>query len=217
MNINILAGGPEQYLPKQEELDFTNEWWVGVDRGVHTLLKFGIVPMAAFGDFDSVSESELIEIQKKLQKLHIFPSEKNETDLEIAFNWALTQKPRTINIYGATGGRIDHLMGNIQLLAANDFLEREERPEVYIIDNKNKLTVLPPGSYDVKQEPGMKYISFVPVTEEVKGLTLTGFKYPLENSHIKRGSTLCISNELISDYGNFSYSDGILMVISSSD
>ena len=61
-----------------------------------------------------------------------------------------------------------------------------------------------------------KYISFVPLTLKLRS-TLDGFKYPLKNRHISIGSTLCISNELISDNGTFSFSEGILLVIRSSD
>jgi len=49
------------------------------------------------------------------------------------------------------------------------------------------------------------------------GLTLEGFKYPLSNCHISLGSTLCISNELLSSSGTFSISEGIVMVVRSSD
>jgi thiamine pyrophosphokinase len=216
MVINIFAGGPEQFLPPWNEVADLNAMWVGVDRGVHTLLTKGVVPDAAFGDFDSVSDEELKAIQQRLEELHIYPSEKDETDLELAFQWAVSQRPDVINIYAATGGRLDHLLGNIQLITKDEFLMNNDI-EVYIIDDKNKLTVKTPGSYDIAKASGKKYISFIPITDEVFGITLKGFKYPLENSHIKRGSTLCISNELISEYGNFSFSDGILLVVSSSD
>jgi len=39
----------------------------------------------------------------------------------------------------------------------------------------------------------------VPVTETIEGLTLEGFKYPLDNVKVKRGSSLLISNEIIKD------------------
>ena len=48
--------------------------------------------------------------------LHIVPREKDQTDLEIAINWALEQKPALIRIFGATGGRLDHGLANIQML-----------------------------------------------------------------------------------------------------
>jgi thiamine pyrophosphokinase len=46
---------------------------------------------------------------------------------------------------------------------------------------------------------------------------LEGFKYPLKNRHIFFGSTLCISNELIYDFGTYSFTNGILLVIRSCD
>ena len=45
-----------------------------------------------------------------------FKPEKNETDMELALNWAVEQKPDLIRIFGATGGRLDHLFANVQLL-----------------------------------------------------------------------------------------------------
>ena len=62
-----------------------------------------------------------------------------------------------------------------------------------------------------------KYISFIPISTEVKGITLEGFKYPLTGCQIGLGSTRCISNELITDCGTFSFSEGILMIIRSTD
>jgi thiamine pyrophosphokinase len=74
-----------------------------------------------------------------------------------------------------------------------------------------------PGKYTVKKIKDKKYISFVPASLDVKDLTLDGFKYPLKDCHISVGSTLCISNELIRDCGTFSFSEGILIVVRSSD
>ena len=60
MHINILAGGPDELLPNLNEYNGENEIWVGVDRGVYTLIKRNITPMIAFGDFDSVTKEELL-------------------------------------------------------------------------------------------------------------------------------------------------------------
>ena len=57
MIIHILAGGPIELLPHLES--YRNQdriIWVGVDRGVYTLLSKGIIPEMGFGDFDSVTE-----------------------------------------------------------------------------------------------------------------------------------------------------------------
>ncbi|MDQ0217122.1 thiamine diphosphokinase [Peribacillus cavernae] len=219
MRICILAGGPTESLPDLSTYNDNDieSLWVGVDRGVHTLLENGITPHAAFGDFDSVSEVELQTIREAMEEVHLYPSEKDETDLEIAFDWAARQAADELYIFGATGGRLDHLLGNIQLLLREEIVKKHARTEICIVDKTNILTAKLPGVYKLEVIPDKKYVSFVPVTGEVKGITLHGFKYPLENCQIKIGSTLCISNELISESGTFSFTDGILLVIRSSD
>jgi thiamine pyrophosphokinase len=215
MNINILAGGPEEILPNLHEYCGENDIWVGVDRGVYTLINKNIIPAIAFGDFDSVSKKELQVIEGHVKEMKRYKPEKNETDMELALNWAITQMPVLIRIFGATGGRLDHLLANVHLLV-KPVLE-ENHVNIVLIDNQNILSLKGPGSYKIEKRVDKKYISFVPLTLEVKGLTLLGFKYPLKNRHISIGSTLCISNELISDHGTFSFSEGILLVIRSND
>ncbi|WP_282171662.1 thiamine diphosphokinase [Cytobacillus firmus] len=215
MIINILAGGPNDLLPDLRSFSNTADIWVGVDRGVLTLIQSGIQPEMAFGDFDSVSDEELLLIEENVKELNRFKPEKDETDMELALNWALGQKPEKVRLFGATGGRLDHLFANIQLLIkpalAEDFVPVE------IIDKSNKINIKTPGKYSIQQHSNFKYISFVPVTMEIKGLTLRNFKYPLTDRTVPAGSTLCISNELIDDCGTFSFTEGILMVVRSKD
>ncbi|OIK13983.1 thiamine diphosphokinase [Bacillus sp. MUM 116] len=215
MIINILAGGPEEDLPDLDLYSDENVIWVGVDRGVYQLLKRNITPEIAFGDFDSVTPGELDFIEGKVNKLNRFEPEKNETDMELALDWAINQNPDKIRLFGATGGRLDHLFANVQLLIHS--LLKQNQLSIHIIDRSNEVWVKEPGSYKIEKKSDKKYISFIPVTPNVENLTLEGFKYPLKNQHISLGSTLCISNELISDHGTFSFSEGILIVIRSHD
>jgi thiamine pyrophosphokinase len=209
--IHILAGGPDEFVPDLHIYGEKEVNWVGVDRGVITLLKAGITPIKAFGDFDSITQKDLEWAQKRLDGIEIWPSEKDQTDMEIALDWALTQKPKKIRIFGATGGRLDHLFGNVQLLIKNVKIDIE------MIDKQNIITAHEPGEYTVFNIPQYRYVSFIPITLDVKGITLKGFKYPLTNCHIQLGSTLCISNELIQSHGTFSFSEGILIMIRSKD
>ncbi|WHY88042.1 thiamine diphosphokinase [Neobacillus novalis] len=215
MIINILAGGPEELLPDFTDYTEENNIWVGVDRGVFHLLNRNIIPEIAFGDFDSVSPEELVFIERQVSKMKRYKPEKDETDMELALNWALAQKPSIIRLFGATGGRLDHLFANVHLLL--NPLKEKNPASVYMIDRHNIAYLKEPGSYSIEKMKTKKYISFVPLTLEVSGITLVGFKFPLKNKHISLGSTLCISNELISDYGTFSFSEGILIVIRSHD
>ncbi|MEH6905018.1 MULTISPECIES: thiamine diphosphokinase [Neobacillus] len=215
MIINILAGGPESLLPDLSEYLEKDSIWVGVDRGVYYLLKRNITPKIAFGDFDSVSAEELMFIEERVTELKKYKPEKDETDMELALNWALDQNPSMIRLFGATGGRLDHLFANVHLLV--NPLRTKKSANICLIDKYNLIFIKGPGRYTIEKINTKKYISFVPLTLNVQNLTLEGFKFPLENRHISIGSTLCISNELNSDYGTFSFSEGILIVIRSHD
>lgn len=215
MIINILGGGPVALLPDLKRFNEKDSIWVGVDKGVFTLLKNGIQPEIGIGDFDSVTETELAEIECQVVKLKKYQPEKDETDMELGLNWALEQNPALIRIFGATGGRIDHLLANIQLLIRSALAGKTT--EIQLIDQHNWVTVKGPGSYEIEKQREREYLSFIPVTPNIEGLTLKGFKYPLVDSHISLGSTLCISNELTGKYGTFSFLKGILLVVRSRD
>ncbi|MEH7308114.1 thiamine diphosphokinase, partial [Neobacillus drentensis] len=135
MIINILAGGPEDLLPDLTEYLAEDAIWVGVDRGVYHLIKRNITPTIAFGDFDSVSTEELLFIEGRVTELKKFKPEKDETDMELALNWALSQNPRIIRLFGATGGRLDHLFANVHLLL-KQFKEKSS-VDLSLIDRKN--------------------------------------------------------------------------------
>ncbi|GER65581.1 thiamine pyrophosphokinase [Weizmannia acidilactici] len=214
--IYILAGGPVENVPDLGEYANDKEAvWAGVDRGVFHLLEQGIIPRIAFGDFDSVSEAEWMMIRSRLENIRKSQPEKDETDMELALMWAISQEPETIRIFGATGGRADHAFTNILLLAHEKCLQFKGKIE--IIDRKNEITMLKPGSYTIEKMESFPYVSFLPITETVENLTLSGFKYPLLNCRVERGTTLCVSNELIRDFGTFSFSSGILMMVRSHD
>lgn len=215
MIIHILGGGPVNLLPDLQLFNEREIIWVGVDRGVYTLLSKGIEPSIAFGDFDSVSESEFITINTSVSELKLFQPEKDETDMEHALNWAIEQKPEVIRVFGATGGRLDHMFANIQLLV-NPVMQQPDI-QIEIIDHNNRIQLKGPGTYTINKMITHKYISFIPISTEVKGITLKGFKYPLTECQIGLGSTRCISNELINDCGTFSFSEGILMIVRSTD
>jgi thiamine pyrophosphokinase len=210
--IHILAGGPTDHHPDFALYENEETVWAAVDRGVYHMLQKGIVPDAAFGDYDSVSEEELSWMQQQTA-LHIVPKEKDETDLELAINWALSQKPACIRIFGATGGRLDHALANVQMLVKG----LRKNVEIQLIDYKNEISLKSAGTYRIEKSSKFPYVSFLPMTDTVTGITLCGFKYPLNDATIQWGSTLCVSNELVEEKGTFSFASGILMVIRSTD
>lgn len=211
MKIYLVAGGPDYLIPNLHTYDKDDVIWIGVDKGLKYLDEANIKATAAFGDFDSLPNFDVFH-KFDTDTIFKYESEKDETDLELAISWAILQKPTQIKIFGATGGRLDHTLVNIQLLTK--LLASNIKTEV--IDRCNKLYVKEPGFYEIRKDT-YSYVSFVPVTSEVKGLSLAGFKYPLCNYTLTIGSTRCISNELIELVGTFSFTSGIVIVIKSLD
>ena len=68
-----------------------------------------------------------------------------------------------------------------------------------------------------KNREKKEYISLIPYTEKVTGITLTGFKYPLTNETLEIGISRGISNELLERTGTIEIKEGILMVVRSVD
>ena len=216
MEINIVAGGPNAYIPDLKRLNSSGKEsiWLGVDRGALYVLDANLHLHGVFGDFDSISEEELNYVKNNCDQFFEYPPEKDATDLELALEWAYRQRPVRVSIYGATGGRMDHALANIMMLTDEKHIN--EGIQTRIVDNNNEITFFKPGSYAVK-ESDLKYISFIPISAEVEGMTLVNFKYPLSNTTLTRGKTLSVSNELNFQSGTFSFTNGILLVVRSRD
>ena len=64
-----------------------------------------------------------------------------------------------------------------------------------------------------------KYISFLPLTEKVRGVSLRGFRYELEGVDMYFGDSLGVSNELAegSESASVEFSEGIMIAVESGD
>ncbi|MGP4059769.1 thiamine diphosphokinase [Halobacillus sp. H74] len=211
--IVVVGGGPKSYIPDLRKFPFQDCLWIGADQGAEVLVENGLSPDLAIGDFDSVSDESFRRIQETSKQVKVFPDEKDETDLELAISEALKRSPEHILLFGVTGGRIDHSQANLQLLYP--LLKKEVKGT--IIDQQNQVELVGAGEHTMEADEHYPYVSFLPITLEVKDLTLGGFYYPLEKAYLPYGSTLCISNRLIADTGTFSFISGILLVVRSKD
>lgn len=165
------------------------------------------------GDFDSVPQEILEKYRGKGTPIVTYPAEKDMTDTQIALELALASNPIEIDIIGATGSRLDHTFANIHLLMG----PLQQRISTHIFDSKNKI-YLKEGSFSLwKNEQFGDFVSLLPFSENVKGLTLKGFKYPLDHIIMKSGSSLGISNEIVDEEAKVEFLEGVLMVIESKD
>ena len=184
------------------------------DRGLEALYKLKIIPNHVVGDFDSVSP-EILEFYKRQSQIifYTFNAEKDNTDTDIALKLAIQLKSSKITILGALGKRMDHAIANIHIL--KDALEANIPCQ--IIDEHNRIYLINKEMTLEKDKVYGKYVSLIPLTSTVEGLTLTGFKYPLSDYTLLIGTSLGISNEIITDKAHIEMKNGILIVIESRD
>ncbi len=184
------------------------------DRGLEALYQLKIIPNHVVGDFDSVSP-EILEFYKKQSQIifHTFHAEKDNTDTDIALQLAIRLKSSKITIMGALGKRMDHAIANIHIL--KDALEANIPCQM--IDEHNRIYLINKEMTLEKEKVYGKYVSLIPLTSTVEGLSLTGFKYPLKDYTLPIGTSLGISNEIIGDTAHIQMKNGILIVIESRD
>lgn len=218
----IVSGGMIQedfaldFLKKiQEERKGKKLVLMAADRGLDFFRKNGITPDIADGDFDSLSVEgkKYLENLKDTEIIRLQP-EKDDTDTQSTLNLAIAKGSENILILGATGGRIDHLIGNLGLLT----LGKLKGVSVAIADAQNYICLVKSGTILSKAGQFGKYVSFFSAGEAVEGLTLKGFKYPLNNFCLTTAdSGLTVSNEIRDDTAQITYDRGSLMMVMSRD
>lgn len=208
--ICIVSGG----VTGQWICDYINEedFFVGADRGALFFLEQGIRLDYALGDFDSVTKDEMARIKKACSQVdECDPVAKDYTDTELAFNWALEQKPAEILLFGVTGDRLDHTLANLYLLAR----ALDQKVSCRIIDEKNEIFLI--NKTTKVHNNKRKYLSLLPFGGEVTGITLEGFQYPLNKATYKVGQSIGISNIMKAETAQITLEKGCLMVIRSED
>lgn len=181
-----------------------NDFLVAVDGGANKLAKTGFVPNLIIGDMDSISSGA----KKKFRKSEflVFPKEKNEVDLELALDYCVKKGFREILVLGAIGSRTDMSLINVFLLTqlpqnVNAKIVHENQ-EIFLIHKKALIEGM----------PGEK-ISFLALSGNVEGLTLSGFKYGLENAALEFGVGRGISNEFKNKKTLISFKSGKLLCV----
>ncbi len=184
----------------------------GADRGALFLVRHGMAPDIALGDFDSVSGEELEEIRSASKAFISYdPVDKDWTDTELAFRWALEQGPSEIVLLGALGTRLDHSLANIHLLR----IGLKQGVSCTIIDAHNQVTLINRGL--TVRKGRFTHVSLLPLSLEVTGIDLEGFQYPLHHAALTIGQSLGISNVLLAEEGTIRLKSGELLVIQSVD
>lgn len=184
-----------------KDINFSQGYIICADGGIRHIEKLGLKPDVIIGDFDSSVNN--FKYENKI----VYPSEKDDTDLGLALNYAADNGFVECIAIGCLGGRLDHTFAGISLLKyaydkGINFTLVDEKTKVFLTDKR----------CEIKNE-NYKYISVFPFGNEALGVNLKGFKYPLENAVLKAEFPLGISNELIGDKGIIEVEKGSLIIM----
>lgn len=211
MKILLVSGGQKEYWPK---LNKSYDYYVGIDRGSLYLLEAGLPLDLAVGDFDSLTPEEKINVFNYAKETLTAPSEKDDTDTQLAVSVVLKHYPEAeIELIGATGGRIDHFLANLWLVLEDRF--RVHSSQITLRDKQNTIQFFLPGTHTILAIPEMKYLAYCCLTA-VSNLTLENSKYTLAN-HTVAYPMAFASNEFLTSEAKLSFSTGMVAVIQSKD
>lgn len=205
--IVIFANGELPDLDKTRQLLRTDDTILCADGGTRHALALGIRPHLIIGDLDSAEKRVLMEFQEAGVEIKSYSHNKNETDLELAINHALGLKPDQVLIVAALGGRLDHTLANITLLADPRFSTFDIR-----LDDGVEEILLCRERVEVHGGRG-DIVSLIPWQGEVTEVQTAGLKWPLRRETLYPDKTRGVSNEMTGETASVSIGSGLLLVV----
>lgn len=202
----IVAGGarPDPLVMKAlPPFDFC----VAADSGADNARSVGLTVDAIVGDMDSVSAETLHALKIRAVEVVEHPSKKDRTDLELAMARALAEKPERLVVIGIGGGRLDHELANMAVLAS----EESGTVRVEGLVGSARLTVIR-GSMAVTGALG-ETVSLLPMLGDAEGVTTEGLEYELQDEPLLATAARGISNRFVANQALISVRRGVLLVI----
>ncbi|MDQ2999047.1 MAG: thiamine diphosphokinase, partial [Chloroflexota bacterium] len=203
----IVASTPELDIAPYQEHIRAADLLIAADGGALPLLRAGIIPHVAIGDMDSIGAAGLAELKTHEVVLRRFPREKDETDLELALLYAAAAGATAIDILGALGGRWDHTLANVALLALPELRERRVR---LLADHQTLFLVRDAATLEGQAGDT---VSLLPLASAAHGVTTKGLRYPLDNATLSYERARGVSNVLLDPPGHVSLREGLLLVV----
>jgi thiamine pyrophosphokinase len=186
---------------------------VAADSGLDRLVAAGFPVHHVVGDLDSVDAASLAVAEASGAAIHRHPADKDATDLELALalvaELAADHALSHLLVIGSGGGRIDHLVGDLAILAGPLVAEIDVTAHL----DRAVVTVVRPGrSRSLRGEPG-ELVSLQPVHGAAAGVSTEGLRWPLIDADLPAGSSRGTSNELLESRADVSLGSGVLLAI----
>lgn len=182
---------------------------IAADGGLHHFQEIGILPHVLIGDFDSIQAIQMNELESTDIITIQHPTRKDETDLELALQYAKQQGINQAIVFYALGSRWDMTITNLLLPT----LEMFHDLDIQFIDGLQEISLLRSGSTIHFSGRVGDTISLIPVGGNATGINSDGLEYPLFNDTLRLGSSRGVSNVLLKDKASVQLTTGFLLCI----
>lgn len=194
----------------QNNYNFNNNHLIiSADGAVKNCLKLKILPDIIIGDMDSINLNDkkiLKDLNHKINYIK-FPHDKNESDTQLALDYALENDIKNVILTGALGKRIDHTVGNIFNIASEKF----KNLDIKIIDENFEISVLR-QSGEIKGTKG-SIISIFSLSPYTYFINTEGLKYKLKEEKLFFSPVRGLSNIFEDDKAVINIKEGCLLLM----
>ncbi|MBW3548570.1 MAG: thiamine diphosphokinase [Actinobacteria bacterium] len=180
---------------------------IAADSGLDQAAILGLHVDLAVGDFDSLAPAALEAAMAAGCRVERHPAAKDHTDLELGLRAALEHGCRRVVVVGGYGGRLDHFLANVLVLASVDFAGVVVEARV----GPARLTVVRARS-ELRRSAGA-LVSLLALGGVARGVRTVGLRYPLRGEDLLPGSTRGVSNELTGEVASVAVAGGALLAV----
>jgi len=183
----LVASAPLVWTAYLAALAADSEPLLAADGGANHLARLGLRPVAVIGDLDSIKPSTRAWLGEECL---VRRPDQDRTDLDKAVEYVFDELGlKRLTVLAALGGRPDHDLGNLGLLARRAMGER------LVFEGADQKVVAVAGEAKIAARPGETW-SFWTYDPSVR-VTIEGVRWPVNDAPIDAGDRPSISNEAL--------------------
>lgn len=207
MRFVIFANGTLPDPDSARGLIRPDDYLIAADGGSRHALAMGLIPAVVIGDLDSYDApaKRAGGSTPGAPRIIPFPADKNQTDLELALEYAVQAGFDEIVIIAALGGRLDHTLGNLSLLGDPRFAGAR-------VDDGVEEAFFCRGQAEIRGRSG-ETVSLIPWGGPVSGVRTEALRWPLFDETLYPDKTRGISNEMTGEVARVSIGSGLLLIV----
>ena len=196
----VITGGP---VPRNLGTLPAADLVIAADEGIDNARSLGIQVDLLVGDLDSASPAA----RSKARAVERHPIDKDETDLELALSAALAAGMGSVTVVGTIGGRVDHAIGNMLVVAADRWADlridlRIDGARAWVVRDRVEVS----GTVE-------NLISLLAVGGQATGVTTTGLAWALTDGVLEPGVGLSLSNRMAASTATVAVGSGVVIAL----